>query len=39
MNHLTHFGQYDHSDRNLLILGIIFGIIAITWIIGKRLGK
>jgi hypothetical protein len=31
MNSLTHYGDYDHSDRGLLILAILAGITIIAW--------
>jgi hypothetical protein len=37
MNSLTHFGTYDHSDRNLLIVGSFIFISLIIYIINKYL--
>jgi hypothetical protein len=35
MNTAQHFGQYDHGDRGLLILGIFVGIVAIVYLVNK----
>jgi hypothetical protein len=35
MNRLTHLGDYDHSDRGLLILAICAGIAIIFWYFKK----
>jgi len=37
MNSLTHYGDYDHSDRGLLILAILAGIALIVSLVNKHL--
>jgi hypothetical protein len=36
MNSLTHYGDYDHSDRGLLILAILAGIALIVSLVNKH---
>jgi hypothetical protein len=31
--------SYDHSDRSILILGVILGIWLIVYMVNKRRGK
>ena len=35
MNTLIHYGDYDHSDRGLLILAILAGVTIILWYLKK----
>ncbi len=35
MNLAQHFGTYDHSDRNLLILAVILGICLAVYFANK----
>jgi hypothetical protein len=37
MNSLTHYGDYDHSDRGLLILAIFSGITLVIYLINRYL--
>jgi hypothetical protein len=37
MNSLTHYGDYDHSDRGLLIVAILTGITIILSLVNKHL--
>jgi len=37
MNSLTHYGDYDHSNRGLLILAILAGIALIVSLVNKHL--
>ena len=37
MNSLTHLGDYDHSDRGLLILAILAGITLTVYLANKYL--
>jgi len=37
MNTLIHYGDYDHSDRGLLIVAILAGITIIVSLVNKHL--
>jgi len=36
MNSLTHYGDYDHSNRGLLIVAILAGIAIILSLVNKH---
>jgi len=36
MNTLIHYGNYDHSDRGLLIVAILAGIAIILSLVNKH---
>jgi hypothetical protein len=37
MNSATHYGQYDHSNRMILLIGILLCCITAAYIIRKSM--